>query len=55
MEILEKRIHKIVARISEIADFRRIAGEGQQTAADGLARGHRYSALAPSAIQPAST
>src|SRR5689334_22944234 len=27
MEILEKRIHKIVARISEIADFRRIAAE----------------------------
>ena len=27
MEILEKRIHKIVARIAEVADFRRIAAE----------------------------
>jgi hypothetical protein len=27
MEILEKRIHKILARISDIADFRRIASE----------------------------
>ena len=27
MEILEKRIHKIIARISEVADFRRIAAD----------------------------
>src|SRR5262249_24993054 len=27
MEILEKRIHKILARISDVADFRRIASE----------------------------
>ena len=36
MEILEKRIHKIIARISDVADFRRIAsdalrGEGETT------------------------
>src|SRR5258708_18429817 len=27
MEILEKRIHKIIARISDVADFRRIAAD----------------------------
>src|SRR6266702_4000831 len=27
MEILEKRIHKIIARISQVADFRRIAAD----------------------------
>src|SRR5262249_60728731 len=27
MEILEKRIHKILARISDVADFRRIAAD----------------------------
>src|SRR5262249_47472487 len=27
MEILEKRIHKIIARISDVADFRRIASD----------------------------
>jgi transcription-repair coupling factor (superfamily II helicase) len=40
MEILEKRIHKIIARISDVADFRRIAsdalrGEGE-TIVSGL-------------------
>src|SRR5438132_11271834 len=27
MEILEKRIHKIIARISDVADFRKIASD----------------------------
>ncbi|PYS07533.1 MAG: hypothetical protein DMG12_00015 [Acidobacteria bacterium] len=27
MEILEKRIHKIIARVSDVADFRRIAAD----------------------------
>src|SRR5205823_13751921 len=40
MEILEKRIHKIVARISDVADFRRIAAEtlkpGNDVAVSGL-------------------
>src|ERR1051326_2568407 len=27
MEILEKRIHKIIAKISDVADFRRIASD----------------------------
>src|SRR5207237_10200281 len=27
MEIMEKRIHKIIARISDVADFRRIAAD----------------------------
>src|SRR5689334_12532456 len=39
MEILEKRIHKILARISEIADFRRIASDALRGDAEVVVSG----------------
>src|SRR5215467_8074127 len=44
MEILEKRIHKILARISDVADFRRIAAEalrGEAVVVSGLSGSSR--------------
>jgi transcription-repair coupling factor (superfamily II helicase) len=39
MELLEKRIHKILARISEVADFRRIAAEALRGESDVVVSG----------------
>jgi transcription-repair coupling factor (superfamily II helicase) len=39
MEILEKRIHKILARISEVADFRRIASDALRGDTDVVVSG----------------
>src|SRR5712692_7997155 len=46
MEILEKRIHKIIARISEVADFRRIASEALRGETDVVVSGLAGSARA---------
>ena len=46
MEILEKRIHKIIARISEVADFRRIASEALRGEIDIVVSGLSGSARA---------
>src|SRR5215831_8034003 len=39
MEILEKRIHKIISRISDVADFRRIASETVRGETDVIVSG----------------
>ncbi|HEY2380679.1 MAG TPA: transcription-repair coupling factor [Terriglobia bacterium] len=39
MEILEKRIHKIIGRISDVADFRRIAAETLRGESDVIVSG----------------
>jgi len=39
MELLEKRIHKILARISEVADFRRIAADALRGDTDVIVSG----------------
>src|SRR5688572_23863043 len=39
MELLEKRIHKILARISDVADFRRIATHTLRGEADVIVSG----------------
>ncbi|MBI2149768.1 MAG: transcription-repair coupling factor, partial [Acidobacteria bacterium] len=46
MEILEKRIHKIIARISEAADFRRIAADALRGDTDVIVSGLAGSARA---------
>src|SRR5437899_3728277 len=46
MEILEKRIHKILVRISGIADFRRIASEALRVETDIIVSGLAGSARA---------
>src|ERR1051326_6354755 len=46
MEILEKRIHKIISRISEVADFRRIASETLRGETDVVVSGLAGSARA---------
>src|SRR5262245_23676842 len=46
MEILEKRIHKILARISEVADFRRIASDALRGDTDVVVSGLSGSARA---------
>src|SRR2546425_7524197 len=46
MEILEKRIHKILVRISDIADFRRIASEALRGEAEVIVSGLSGSARA---------
>src|SRR5437762_13854056 len=46
MEILEKRIHKILVRISDIADFRRIASEALRGETDIIVSGLAGSARA---------
>src|SRR5437660_9251679 len=46
MEILEKRIHKIIARISDVADFRRIASEALRGEIDIVVSGLSGSARA---------
>ena len=46
MEILEKRIHKIIGRISDIADFRRIASEALRGETDVVVSGLAGSARA---------
>src|SRR6185295_19738007 len=46
MEILEKRIHKILARISEVADFRRIAAGAVRGDTDVIVSGLSGSARA---------
>src|SRR5438094_6755400 len=46
MEILEKRIHKIIARISDVADFRRIASEALRGETDVVVSGLSGSARA---------
>src|SRR5262245_37717278 len=46
MEILEKRIHKILARISEVADFRRIAADALRGDTDVVVSGLSGSARA---------
>jgi len=46
MEILEKRIHKIIARISDVADFRRIASEALRGEIDTVVSGLSGSARA---------
>src|SRR5215467_9585225 len=39
MEILEKRIHKIISRITDVADFRRIASEALRGETDVIVSG----------------
>ena len=39
MEILEKRIHKIIARISDVADFRRIAADALRGESEAVVSG----------------
>src|SRR5258706_5412501 len=39
MEILDKRIHKILARISDVADFRRIAADALRGDTDVVVSG----------------
>src|SRR5437870_2765818 len=46
MEILEKRIHKIIARISDVADFRRIAADALRGDTDVIVSGLSGSARA---------
>src|SRR5262245_2738102 len=46
MEILEKRIHKILARISDVADFRRIASDALRGDAEVVVSGLSGSARA---------
>src|ERR1700752_912219 len=46
MEILEKRIHKILARISDVADFRRIASDALRGDSDVVVSGLSGSARA---------
>src|SRR2546427_1912934 len=46
MEILEKRIHKILARISDVADFRRIASDALRGDTDVVVSGLSGSARA---------
>src|SRR6267142_806104 len=46
MEILDKRIHKILARISEVADFRRIAAEALRGDSEVIVSGLAGSARA---------
>src|SRR5256885_4360504 len=46
MEILDKRIHKILTRISEVADFRRIASDARRGDADVIVSGLAGSARA---------
>lgn len=46
MEILEKRIHKILARISDVADFRRIAADALRGDTDVIVSGLAGSARA---------
>ena len=46
MEILEKRIHKILARISDVADFRRIAADALRGDTDVVVSGLSGSARA---------
>lgn len=46
METLEKRIHKIIARISEVADFRRIASDALRGDTDVIVSGLAGSARA---------
>ena len=46
MEILEKRIYKILLRISEIADFRRIASDALRGETDIIVSGLSSSARA---------
>src|SRR6266516_739261 len=46
MEILEKRIHKIIARVSDVADFRRIAADALRGDANFIVSGLSGSARA---------
>src|SRR5207248_2591224 len=45
-EILEKRIHKIIARISEVADFRRVAADALRGESEVIVSGLAGSARA---------
>src|SRR5678816_106576 len=46
MELLEKRIHKILARISDVADFRRIASDALRGDTEAVVSGLAGSARA---------
>src|SRR5207247_3158062 len=46
MEILEKRIHKIIARVSDVADFRRIAADALRSDTNVIVSGLSGSARA---------
>jgi hypothetical protein len=46
MELLEKRIHKILSRISDVADFRRIAADVLRGDSDVVVSGLSGSARA---------